>query len=36
MQQPATTLDGVRTNLAAIGEPAVSRTGVWRTVEGLD
>ncbi len=35
VQQPDATLDEVRTELAAIGGPALSRTSTWRAVEGL-
>ncbi|MGI4735610.1 MAG: hypothetical protein ACRYG7_10570 [Janthinobacterium lividum] len=34
-QQPDATLDELRTVLAAIGGPALSRTTTWRAVEGL-
>lgn len=35
MQQPDATLDEVRTELAAIGGPALSRTSTWRAAEKL-
>ena len=33
-QQPDATLDELRTTLAAVGGPALSRTSTWRAVEG--
>lgn len=35
VQQPDATLDELRTELAALGGPALSRTTIWRAVQGL-
>ncbi|RZK21389.1 MAG: hypothetical protein EOO56_11410 [Hymenobacter sp.] len=35
VQQPAATLDELRTELAALGGPALSRPSTWRAVQGL-